>query len=87
MASTSVTVDISSLYAKTGTAKLAELPAYEEAVLALVGKGRDVVLTGPGPVWLYLRLAHRLHGVARHLAYWSPAIDDDEVVIFDHDPY
>lgn len=42
-------------------------------------------LTGPGPVWLYLRLAHILHGRARRLVYSSPVTGD--VVIFDHDPF
>ena len=32
--------------------------------------GADVTLTVP--VWLYLRLAHALHGIARSLCYDSP---------------
>jgi CRISPR-associated protein (Cas_csx3) len=47
--------------------------------------GSDVTLTGPGPVWLYLRLAHRLHGIARSLRYDSPVTGP--VVVFDHNPH
>jgi len=79
-----ITLDVSSLYAATGTAKLADLPAYEQAARTLAGEGQVVKLTGPGPVWLYLRLAHALHGKALRLVYDSPATG--EVVVFDHDP-
>lgn len=80
-----MTIDISTLYAGTGTAKLADLPAYESALLAAVPQGSDVTLSGPGPVWLYLRLAHRLHGIARSLTYDSPVTGP--VTIFDHNPH
>jgi len=40
------------------------------------------VLTGAAPVWLYLRVAHALHGKARKLIYRSPVTGD--VAIFDH---
>lgn len=79
-----VVVDVSSLYTADGTAKLARLPDYEAAVLEKAGAGNVVKLTGPGPVWLYLRLAHALHGRARKLIYDSPVTG--EVTIFDHDP-
>ena len=79
-----MTLDISTLYAATGTAKLADLPAYESRVKELVPSGADVTLTGPGPVWLYLRLAHALHGRARILSYDSPVTGPVE--IFNHDP-
>lgn len=78
------TIDLSTLYAATGTAKLAALPDYEARVRELVPPGADVTLTGPGPVWLYLRLAHTLHGRARTLMYDSPVTGP--VVIFDHNP-
>lgn len=80
-----MTVDISTLYAATGTAKLAELPAYEARVKQLVPPGADVILTGPGPVWLYLRVAHTLHGRARILRYDSPVTGPVE--IFNHNPH
>jgi hypothetical protein len=78
-----MTLDISALY--TGTAKLADLSAYESRVRDLVAPGEDVTLTGPGPVWLYLRLAHALHGTARSLTYESPVTGP--IVIFDHNPF
>ena len=79
-----MTLDLSTLYTATGTAKLADLPAYEARVKELVLPGADVTLTGPGPVWLYLRLAHALHGRARKLIYESPVTGPVE--IFNHDP-
>lgn len=79
-----VVIDVSELYAAEGTAKLARLPEYEAAARERAGLGNAVKLTGPGPVWLYLRLAHALHGRARRLVYDSPVTG--EVPIFDHDP-
>lgn len=79
-----MTLDISTLYATTGTAKLVGLPDYEARVKELVPPGADVTLTGPGPVWLYLRLAHTLHGRARILRYDSPVTGPVE--IFNHNP-
>lgn len=78
-------IDVSALYADTGTAKLSRLADYEAGALRLAGEGEVVKLTGPGPVWLYLRIAHALHGKARKLLYDSPATG--EVVVFDHDPF
>lgn len=80
-----MTLDISTLYTATGTAKLTDLPAYESTVRATVPRGADVTLTGPAPVWLYLRLAHTLHGIARSLRYDSPVTGS--LIIFDHNPY
>lgn len=80
-----MTLDLSSLYAITGTAKLADLPAYEARIKSLVPPGSDVTLSGNGPVWLYLRLAHALHGRARKLFYDSPVTG--LVEIFNHDPH
>ena len=79
-----MTLDLSTLYAATGQAKLADLPAYEAQVKELVPAGADVTLTGPAPVWLYLRLAHALHGRARILTYESPVTGPVEV--FNHNP-
>lgn len=78
-----IEIDIRALYADT--AKLCDLASYEQRALTFAGNGNDVVLTGQGPVWLYLRLAHVLHGKARRLTYRSPVTGD--VVIFDHNPY
>lgn len=78
-----ITIDIATLFVET--AKLADLPEYIGKVVALVGDGNEVVLTGRAPVWLYLAVAHALHGKARKLVYSSPVTA--EVVIFDHDPF
>lgn len=77
------TIDLKSLYGDT--AKLSLLPEYLEKALTLAGEGNEVVLTSAGPVWLYLKIAHALHGKAKKLIYRSPVTGD--VVIFDHDPF
>ena len=78
------TLDISTLYKDTGQAKLSELDSYMEAAVAAVSPGDDVSLTGQGPVWLYLKIAHALHGKARILYYDSPVTGPVEV--FNHNP-
>ena len=78
-----VLIDLKGIYADT--AKLALLPEYVEKALELAGEGNEVVLTGAGPVWLYLKIAHALHGKAKKLVYRSPVAGD--VVIFDHNPF
>jgi len=78
----SLEINISSLFTKN--AKLKDLDIYIQKALSLAGEGNDVVLTGAGPVWLYLKIAHALHGKARKLIYRSPVTGD--VVIFDHSP-
>jgi len=80
-----ITIDVETLYAETGAAKLARLPEYEQKARELAGIGNEVVLTGQGPVWLYLRLAHALHGKAVKLSYASPVTG--EVPVFDHSPF
>lgn len=80
---TPITLDIKSLYGET--AKLAELPAYLNAARDLAGSGNAIILTGPGPVWLYIAVAHALHGTALSLTYESPA--SGPVLIFDHNPF
>ncbi len=78
-----IEIDLSSLY--TSTAKLSELEDYLKKAKSLAGEGNEIVLTGQAPVWLYLKIAHALHGVARKLVYRSPVTGD--VVIFDHSPF
>jgi hypothetical protein len=77
-------INVEELYSDSPTARLADLDAYMRKALALAGEGNEVVLTGAGPVWLYLKIAHALHGKARKLIYRSPVTGD--VVIFDHSP-
>jgi hypothetical protein len=79
-----ITINIETLYASTDTAKLAELDSYIQKAKDLAGEGNEVVLTGAAPVWLYLKIAHALHGRAKKLIYRSPVTGD--VVIFDHSP-
>lgn len=78
-----VVIDVSKLYSEK--AKLDELAHYEQEAIELSSSGKAVVLTGPGPVWLYLKIAHALHGKAKKLVYRSPVTGD--VIIFDHDPF
>jgi CRISPR-associated Csx3 family protein len=77
-----VIIDLSTFY--TSTAKLSELDSYIQKARDLAGNGNEVVLTGQSPVWLYLKIAHALHGKARKLIYRSPVTG--AVVIFDHSP-
>lgn len=81
----SVRIDVSQLYAAEGQAKIHCLETYETKCLEIAGTGADVVLTGAGPIWLFLRLAHRLHGKARSLSYESPV--SGRLEIFNHDPF
>lgn len=80
-----ITIDVETLYEATGAAKLARLEEYEQQAKELAGIGNEITLTGQGPVWLYLRLAHCLHGKAVKLCYNSPVTGD--VPIFDHSPF
>lgn len=80
-----MTINIQQVYAGTETAKIADLPVYEQRLRELITPGCDLILTGHGPIWLYLRLAHHLHGLARSLTYDSPVTGP--VVIFDHNPH
>lgn len=81
-----IIINLKTLYEKTGTtAKLSNLSEYIEETLKLAGEGNEVVLTGPAPVWLYLKIGHALHGKAKKLIYRSPVTGD--VVIFDHSPF
>lgn len=78
-----IEIDLKQLYGEV--AKLNELASYVAKALELAGEGNEVVLTGAAPVWLYLKIAHALHGKAKKLVYRSPVTGD--VVIFDHDPF
>ncbi len=79
-----VIIDVSKFYEQTETAKLSLLNEYVQKAKELAGEGNEIVLTGAAPVWLYLKIAHVLHGKARKLTYRSPVTGD--VVIFDHSP-
>jgi len=77
-----ITINLESFY--QDTAKLSDLNFYIQKAKALAGEGNEVVLTGAGTVWLYLKIAHALHGKVKKLIYRSPAAGD--VLIFDHSP-
>jgi len=77
-----VVLDINSFF--SDTAKLSELDSYIQKAKEITGEGNEVILTGAAPVWLYLKIAHTLHGNARKLTYRSPVTGD--VLIFDHSP-
>jgi len=78
-----VEIDVSSLYAET--AKINELDNYLKKVAQMAGEGNVVIIHGAGPIWLYLKIAHLLHGKARKLIYRSPVTGD--IIIFDHNPF
>jgi hypothetical protein len=78
-----VVIELKELYGEA--AKLSLLPEYINRAKEQAGEGNEVILTGQAPVWLYLKIAHALHGRARKLIYNSPVTG--EIVIFDHDPF
>lgn len=78
-----ITIDLSAFF--SDNAKLSDLPDFIEKALQQAGEGNEVILTGKAPVWLYLSVAHALHGKARKLIYRSPVAG--EVIIFDHNPF
>lgn len=78
-----VVINVKDLYGET--AKIDKRNAYIKKAKELAGNGNEVVLTGQGPVWLYLDIAHGLHGLATKLIYDSPVTG--KLVIFDHNPY
>lgn len=77
-----ITINLETFY--TDTAKLSDLNTYIQKAKELAGEGNEVILTGAAPVWLYLKIAHALHGKTRKLIYRSPVTGD--VIIFDHSP-
>ncbi len=78
----STIIDLSTFY--MGNARLSDIESYIQKAKEIAGEGNEVILTGASPVWLYLKIAHALHGKARKLIYRSPVTGD--VVIFDHRP-
>lgn len=75
-----IEINLKDIYGET--AKLAELPGYLEQSVERAGRGNVIVITGAAPVWLYLKVAHALHGKAKQLLYTSPVTGDVE--IFNH---
>lgn len=79
-----ILIEVNKLY-EGEQAKIKDLDRYIERALNLAGEGNVVILTGQGPIWLYLKIAHALHGKAVKLIYRSPVTGD--IVIFDHSPF
>lgn len=76
-------IDLSTLY--SDRAKLESLADYKQRAVNFAGEGGEVTLTGAAPVWMYLAIAHALHGKVKRLVYRSPVTG--EVEIFNHDPF
>ena len=78
------TINLQDIYGG-GTAKIDKLEKYAFLACQIAGEGNEIILTGAAPVWMYLGIAHALHGRAKRLFYASPVTG--EVLIFDHDPH
>lgn len=76
----SVVISVNDLY--QGNAIQKEIPTYIAKIEEIAGNGKNIVLTGKAPIWLYLTLAHALHGKIKTLKYRSPEAED--ILIMDH---
>ena len=78
-----IVIDVEELYKEDGTALTSKINDYLKKLDSMYDfNGRTVLLTGRGPIWLYLKIAHYLHGYVRELLYESPVTG--KIVIFDH---
>jgi len=68
-----------------GQARINLSQEYLAKASEIAGVGREVILTGAAPVWMYLKIAHSLHGKVTTLKYDSPSTG--EILIFDHNPW
>lgn len=77
-------INVENVYGKSEgkNALLSEIPNYVDMVTKLAEGKKIVTLTGAGPVWLYLIIAHVLHGKVALLQYDSPVTG--HVTIHDH---
>lgn len=75
-----ILIDLNGLHG--GNAKLDLIESYCQQAVDMAGEGKEVILTGAAPVWMYLAIAHSLHGKVAILYYKSPVTGD--VVIFNH---
>lgn len=82
-----ITINLEQIYGKDkgNNARLDLMEDYLSQVRSLNIEGQEVVLTGAAPVWLYLKIAHGLHGKAKALFYDSPVTG--RIAIFDHNPF
>jgi len=83
-----MTIDLNSIYKSisSNAAKLADMDKYIAEALKQAGEGNEVTLTGAAPIWMYLKIAHALHGKAKRLLYSAPGQGINEFEIFNHDP-
>jgi len=79
-AAPSVTINIEELYGDI--ALIEKQQEYILDAIRRIGGSSEVILTGRGPVWLYLLIARNLHGSVSRLGYSAPKSGD--IVIFDH---
>lgn len=79
-----VTIIVNSITGKT--AKLNDLNKYLSEILISAGEGNEITLTGAAPIWLYLKIAHALHGKAKRLLYTAPGQGISDFEVFNHDP-
>ena len=75
-----IIISIDNLYQENAMQK--DLSEYIKEAEKIAGSGKNIVLTGGAPVWLYLTLAHALHGKVKTLKYRSPEAGD--VLIVNH---
>lgn len=78
-------INLEEIYGKKQgkNALISEIPNYINKILELLGTNTtDAILTGAAPVWLYLVLAHALHGKVALLQYESPVTGC--ITIHDH---
>lgn len=68
-------------------AKIDDIDEYVKLALAQAGEGNEITLTGAAPIWMYLKIAHALHGKAKKLYYSAPGQKIENFEIFSHDPY
>lgn len=78
-----ITIDLERLYYEN--AKIELSLEYQKKAMSMAGNGHIIKLTGRAPIWLYLIIAHALHGKAQKLFYNSPVTGD--ILIFDHNPF
>ena len=84
-----ITIDLCSVYKTISgkTAKLKDTDKYISEVLKQAGEGNEIILTGAAPIWMYLKIAHALHGKTKRLLYTAPGQEIKEFEIFNHDPH
>jgi hypothetical protein len=84
----SIIINLKEVYTQiTGDiAKLNDIDKYISKILEFAGEGNEITLTGAAPIWMYLKIAHALHGKAKKLFYSAPGQGIENFEIFNHDP-